>query len=387
MARMSNADAAKWQDIKTKEIPPNQEIWEKIRNAIFTPVKTTESTGRKKKLTYVQAFFQCIAADAAGGDTQAVRLQVDITRYMERNETKVAETVSPYRDDPSWQKLQANIERQRVLARFGQELFTWIYFLSVWEIREKFVAAYGELSDWERLIPYYINADTHKQLFEKLKRREKRKTARGAPFDVGFGKPPIRTRFRPGQSGNPAGLTRANAISEDFRDILLGKVVATGRDGSQTKFTKIELSVTRAMVDALNGNKSARNFMRDIIKVLCEKNLMTLPEPKRRRSAQQEIDPIVKQHADMLLNKVLGLTVPKVCRELVELFSKKYGPVGEFRTSIENFAAKWLGEANAFFSQKEKSEAVDNEEQQLVTPTTTFSKRRPRPAIRKVIPA
>jgi len=46
-----------------------------------------------------------------------------------------------------------------------------------------------------------------------------------APYAVGYGKPPVHTRFKPGQSGNPSGVAR-NAKPVSLREAFLRAAVA-----------------------------------------------------------------------------------------------------------------------------------------------------------------
>lgn len=44
----------------------------------------------------------------------------------------------------------------------------------------------------------------------------KKSAALGAAYTVGYGRPPVRTRFRPGQSGNPGGRPRKAAPAPEL---------------------------------------------------------------------------------------------------------------------------------------------------------------------------
>ena len=60
--------------------------------------------------------------------------------------------------------------------------------------------------------------------------------------EVGYGKPPKRARFRPGQSGNPAGRPR---LATNFRTALLAELAKVIGDGSVTK----QDALIRSLVD------------------------------------------------------------------------------------------------------------------------------------------
>jgi Family of unknown function (DUF5681) len=72
---------------------------------------------------------------------------------------------------------------------------------------------------------------------------------------VGYGRPPIQTRFQPGQSGNPRGRPRRRTIKADLRDALSE---TTGRsDGS----TKQQILVRKLVDDAAGGDFASMKLL------------------------------------------------------------------------------------------------------------------------------
>jgi hypothetical protein len=73
--------------------------------------------------------------------------------------------------------------------------------------------------------------------------------------EVGYGRPPIRSRFQPGQSGNPRGRPKRRTIKADLRDALSA---TTGRsDGS----TKQETLVQKLVDDAVGGDLASMKLL------------------------------------------------------------------------------------------------------------------------------
>ncbi len=77
---------------------------------------------------------------------------------------------------------------------------------------------------------------------------------------VGYGRPPERTRFKPGQSGNPRGrpkgtLSMANAVRRALRE----KVVII-KDGKQKKVTKREAAAIQVADQAVAGDLRAVQY-------------------------------------------------------------------------------------------------------------------------------
>jgi len=75
-------------------------------------------------------------------------------------------------------------------------------------------------------------------------------------YEVGYGKPPKHTRFKPGQSGNPKGRPKA---SKSFREEMAEELAEhlTVKEGGR----EVRLSKRRLMVKAL-FNKAAKGDVR-----------------------------------------------------------------------------------------------------------------------------
>ena len=83
----------------------------------------------------------------------------------------------------------------------------------------------------------------------------------GASYVVGYGRPPEKTRFRPGHSGNPRGRPkRPKSIREKFERELARKV-AIREDGRVKKIPKIDLWVRRVIADAIKGSHQASRIL------------------------------------------------------------------------------------------------------------------------------
>ena len=83
--------------------------------------------------------------------------------------------------------------------------------------------------------------------------------ARKADYEIGYGKPPKATRFKKGQSGNPAGAKKKVAI-DDVR-VMVEEVLAeliTLRDGGKDrKVSRLEAMLRTQLLNALKGDSKA----------------------------------------------------------------------------------------------------------------------------------
>ncbi len=76
-------------------------------------------------------------------------------------------------------------------------------------------------------------------------------------YAVGFGKPPVHTRFQPGRSGNPNGRPKnSRNLKTIIRQTLTEPI--TVREGNRRRWiTRLEAVVLRQMESALKGNDRA----------------------------------------------------------------------------------------------------------------------------------
>ena len=93
-------------------------------------------------------------------------------------------------------------------------------------------------------------------------------------YEVGFGKPPARTRFKPGQSGNPKGRPRGSKnkrrglAEERMKDIILDEAYRgiTVRDGHRNVTLPIAQAVMRSIaVNAARGQHRAQRLFAELL--------------------------------------------------------------------------------------------------------------------------
>ena len=85
-------------------------------------------------------------------------------------------------------------------------------------------------------------------------------------YEVGYGKPPKSTRWKPGQSGNPKGRPKKTKDFDKLIDRELSETVRITDGGESKVVTKRELIIKRLINEALKGDKAALkltlNFMK-----------------------------------------------------------------------------------------------------------------------------
>lgn len=77
------------------------------------------------------------------------------------------------------------------------------------------------------------------------------------PYEVGYGKPPVHSRFSKGRSGNPKGRPGgARGLKKLIRDTLLARVPVRSEGGTK-RMTKIEAIIHKQLEQAVKGNQRA----------------------------------------------------------------------------------------------------------------------------------
>src|SRR5215210_6663865 len=82
-----------------------------------------------------------------------------------------------------------------------------------------------------------------------------------APYQVGYGRPPVHTRFRKGRSGNPSGRrSRVKSIPETVRRALDAKVVVT-ENGERKTMKRLDVIVRQLTIKAAAGDLKATDML------------------------------------------------------------------------------------------------------------------------------
>lgn len=94
---------------------------------------------------------------------------------------------------------------------------------------------------------------------------------------IGYGKPPRRTRFTKGQSGNPAGRPKgALNLATSLSRILKAPVVVT-QHGRRRTITKFEAALTQLANQAAAGQTQAQTLLLRYLLPVIERTLLTTP--------------------------------------------------------------------------------------------------------------
>jgi Family of unknown function (DUF5681) len=100
--------------------------------------------------------------------------------------------------------------------------------------------------------------------------------------EIGYGKPPKKTRFKKGQSGNPKGRPKKKKSRKElFEEAWNDEITVNGRN-----MTRAEAFVISLVTDGIKGKASARNLLVGL-----------LPE---HTEELEDFDPSMDDHIEML---------------------------------------------------------------------------------------
>jgi hypothetical protein len=80
-------------------------------------------------------------------------------------------------------------------------------------------------------------------------------------YTVGYGRPPLRTRFKHGQSGNLEGRPKGMRNARSMARAALEQKIVIGRTGVRKRMSVREIAFQRLAEKAMDGDLKALNFL------------------------------------------------------------------------------------------------------------------------------
>jgi len=84
-------------------------------------------------------------------------------------------------------------------------------------------------------------------------------------YRVGYGKPPLETRFKQGQSGNPRGRPRGAKNLATILDEALNELVVVNENSGRRRISKRKAALKQLVNEAAKGNWRALKLLVDIL--------------------------------------------------------------------------------------------------------------------------
>ncbi len=159
--------------------------------------------GRKRKMTRLNVVFDATKRASLRGDAQAVREQERITQLFLREKDALHGGVWTADKSEMTRSMQATQARDEKIVRINSIAYAW----HVSTLEYFYFKMHGEPVPFEFSVPPQVDLDLAQ---EDLVSFRKQRPIRRDP-DVGYKRPPARTRFRDGQSGNPSGKRKRSA--------------------------------------------------------------------------------------------------------------------------------------------------------------------------------
>jgi hypothetical protein len=108
-----------------------------------------------------------------------------------------------------------------------------------------------------------------------IERRRPQREKAEDDYVVGYRKPPLHTRFKPGQSGNPKGRSKGTSnFRTDVKSTLKAPVKVT-RDGKPRKVSTQEAALLRLREKALGGDARALDQLINLARIYNDDELTT----------------------------------------------------------------------------------------------------------------
>ena len=143
-------------------------------------------------------------------------------------------------------------------------------------------------------------------------------------YRVGPGRPPLHTRFRKGQSGNPGGRSKKN-LPALLADALNEPVFVT-IDGERRQITKREAVVHQLVNKSTSADLRATKMLFDMMKDAEQKAGVAAPAPERRRleEADKEVVQLLKERLRRQILAEMAEQAEKAAKEV-----EAVDPIGE----------------------------------------------------------
>lgn len=101
---------------------------------------------------------------------------------------------------------------------------------------------------------------------EPIKPQRKRRSDTDHAYEVGYGKPPKATQFKPGQSGNPRGRPQKDVSLRGLIEDELDRKIVVKDGGYPVTMKKREVIARRLVDQACQGDARALRAMREVLR-------------------------------------------------------------------------------------------------------------------------
>ena len=309
----------------------SHKYWQESQFVFFETVKL-RSSRRTEKRTRLDAYFESVTNSAMQGDQNAIREQARLRDYLERRDALFPPRV---RSEGSL-LVQRLIEEQARLYEYVSPWLVFAYVLETGLLARDYEQKHGRAPTFEFSRPYWLPEVDYEARFRRfVKKSESGDPTAPSDTDVGYGRPPVATRWKAGQSGNKSGTKKVEISGDSFAAFRASAVrsVPVLVQGRKTKLTSAAI-VTRRLIDqATKGDAAARREVRALLIELDKRGLLKPPPPRRKKSRLFPNEP-------RMLSLMLRTPMLKICgfelrKEMEADHRKVYGRNPNFEAEIE----------------------------------------------------
>ena len=87
-------------------------------------------------------------------------------------------------------------------------------------------------------------------------------------YEVGYGRPPLHSRFKPGQSGNPSGRTRGSKNLATIIRKAVNERVIVSENGRRRSISKLEAAVKQVVNKAASGDQKFNPLLLTLVQLV-----------------------------------------------------------------------------------------------------------------------
>lgn len=305
---------------KNASLRSTSDFYGQLRKAIFRPISVrmgSEFTSR----SWISVYLTQIATDAAKGNTRAVQEQ---HWYIKRLDSLGKLTASEPRREMT--EIEEGEHKHEKMTEMYVRFVAILSEFARSDVRRRFEEEFGELEGFDDLLPDMFSQEFYERYLPSLKKFQRKFRPKNP--DVGFGRPPLHSRFQKGQSGHPSGKRKlSNEPWGVFRDSLAALVTVT-IDGVATPRPTVYVAGIQLCGRAMAGDARARRLVRDLIVMLDDKGLLTAPERPRRRR-RSSLPQAQREELLRLTKAAAERCLPKVKESLSRAAAKRYGPLSD----------------------------------------------------------
>lgn len=117
-------------------------------------------------------------------------------------------------------------------------------------------------------------------------------------YEVGYGKPPKKTQWQPGQSGNPSGKKKKSDSLMDILQRLAGHEIVVQKNGVPLAMSQAEAMLTAVFAKAMKGDLACARFIHGELGIAGTPGVRDVAHSLRAGEVTPSVLSVLKSRAD-----------------------------------------------------------------------------------------